>query len=69
MLRLANITATTLWPTGSGDGRSPSSRRKYGAKGVGFEIDPRLVEISWRIANGPGVPIASPCRRRLFEPT
>ena len=42
------------WSTTSGraTGACRSSRReKYGARGVGIEIDPRLVEISWRIAN------------------
>jgi len=53
MLRLANITADdVVYDLGSGDGRIPIiAAQKYGARGVGIEIDPRLVEISWRIAN------------------
>jgi len=53
MLRLANVTAAdVVYDLGSGDGRLPIiAAQKYGATGVGIEIDPRLVEISWRIAN------------------
>jgi predicted RNA methylase len=53
MLKLANVTADdVVYDLGSGDGRLPIiAAQKYGAKGVGIEIDPRLVEISWRIAN------------------
>lgn len=53
MLRLANVTADdVVCDLGSGDGRLPIiAAQKYGATGVGIEIDPRLVEISWRIAN------------------
>jgi len=53
MLRLADITENdVVYDLGSGDGRIPIiAAQKYGAKGVGIEIDPRLVEISWRIAN------------------
>ena len=53
MLRLANVTAgDVVYDLGSGDGRLPIiAAQKYGAAGVGIEIDPRLVEISWRIAN------------------
>ncbi len=53
MLRLANVTADdVVYDLGSGDGRLPIiAAQKYGATGVGIEIDPRLVEISWRIAN------------------
>ena len=53
MLRLANVTADdVVYDLGSGDGRLPIiAAQKYGARGVGIEIDPRLVEISWRIAN------------------
>jgi SAM-dependent methyltransferase len=53
MLKLANVTAEdVVYDLGSGDGRLPIiAAQKYGAKGVGIEIDPRLVEISWRIAN------------------
>jgi SAM-dependent methyltransferase len=53
MLRLAAVTADdVVYDLGSGDGRLPIiAAQKYGARGVGIEIDPRLVEISWRIAN------------------
>jgi SAM-dependent methyltransferase len=53
MLKLANVTADdVVYDLGSGDGRLPIiAAQKYGAKGVGIEIDPRLVEISWQIAN------------------
>ena len=53
MLRLATVTsADVVYDLGSGDGRVPIiAAQKYGATGVGIEIDPRLVEISWRIAN------------------
>ena len=53
MLQLANVTADdVVYDLGSGDGRLPIiAAQKYGARGVGIEIDPRLVEISWRIAN------------------
>ena len=53
MLRLANVTADdVVYDLGSGDGRLPIiAAQKYGARGIGVEIDPRLVELSWRIAN------------------
>jgi SAM-dependent methyltransferase len=53
MLRLANVTAAdVVYDLGSGDGRIPIiAAQKYGASAVGIELDPRLVEISWRIAN------------------
>jgi SAM-dependent methyltransferase len=53
MLKLADVTAKdVVYDLGSGDGRLPIiAAQKYGARGVGIEIDPRLVEISWRIAN------------------
>ena len=53
MLRLANVTAAdVVYDLGSGDGRLPIiAAQKYGARGIGIEIDPRLVELSWRIAN------------------
>ena len=53
MLRLANVTADdVVYDLGSGDGRLPIiAAQKYGARGIGIEIDPRLVELSWRIAN------------------
>ena len=53
MLQLAKVSPDdVVYDLGSGDGRLPIiAAQKYGAKGVGIEIDPRLVEISWRIAN------------------
>ncbi len=53
MLQLAKVTsADVVYDLGSGDGRIPIiASQKYGATGVGIEIDPRLVEIAWRIAN------------------
>jgi SAM-dependent methyltransferase len=53
MLKLANVAAEdVVYDLGSGDGRLPIiAAQKYGAKGVGIELDPRLVDISWRIAN------------------
>jgi SAM-dependent methyltransferase len=53
MLRLANVTADdVVYDLGSGDGRMLIiAAQKYGARGIGIEIDPRLVELSWRIAN------------------
>lgn len=53
MLRLANVTAKdVVLDLGSGDGRLPIiAAQKYGARGVGIELDPRLVELAWRIAN------------------
>ena len=53
MLRLANVTpADVVYDLGSGDGRIPIiAAQKYGAKAVGIEINPDLVEISWQIAN------------------
>ena len=53
MLKLAAVTPDdVVYDLGSGDGRIPIiAAQKYGARGVGIEIDPRLVEMSWRIAN------------------
>ena len=53
MLQLAGVTSTDIvYDLGSGDGRIPIiAAQKYGATGVGVEIDPRLVELSWRNAN------------------
>ena len=53
MLRLASVGADdVVYDLGSGDGRIPIiAAQKYGARGVGIEIDPKLVELSWRIAN------------------
>lgn len=53
MLQLAGVTANDIvYDLGSGDGRIPIiAAQKYGATGVGVEIDPRLVELAWRNAN------------------
>ena len=53
MLQLAGVTSKdVVYDLGSGDGRIPIiAAQKYGAAAVGIEIDPRLVERSWRIAN------------------
>jgi SAM-dependent methyltransferase len=52
MLKLANVTATdVVYDLGSGDGRILIlAAQKYGARGVGIEIDRRLVELSRQIA-------------------
>src|ERR671929_2221901 len=53
MLKLANVTSDdVVYDLGSGDGRIPIiAAQKYGARGIGIELDPKLVELSWRIAN------------------
>ncbi len=52
MLALAQVTTSdVVYDLGSGDGRIPIiAAQKYGARGVGIEIDPRLVELSRRTA-------------------
>ena len=53
MLQLAHVgSSDVVYDLGSGDGRIPIiAAQKYGARGVGIELDPNLVELSWRIAN------------------
>jgi SAM-dependent methyltransferase len=53
MLQLAKVTPDdVVYDLGSGDGRIPIiAAQKYGATGMGIEIDPLLVETAWRIAN------------------
>ena len=53
MLQLAGVGPDdVVYDLGSGDGRIPIiAAQKYGARAVGIELDPRLVELSWRIAN------------------
>lgn len=53
MLQMAGVgDGDVVYDLGSGDGRIPIiAAQKYGARGVGVELDPRLVELSWRIAN------------------
>ena len=52
MLTLAHVTPDDIvFDLGSGDGRIVVlAAQKYGARGVGIEIDPRLVEISRTVA-------------------
>jgi SAM-dependent methyltransferase len=52
MLRLAAVTpADVVYDLGSGDGRIVIlAAQKYGARGVGMELDARLVEISRQVA-------------------
>ena len=52
MLDLAGVTARdVVYDLGSGDGRIPIfAAQKYGARGVGIELDPRLVDISRSVA-------------------
>ena len=53
MLKLAKVGPDdVVYDLGSGDGRLPIiAAQKYGARGVGIELDPNLVELSWQIAN------------------
>jgi cyclopropane fatty-acyl-phospholipid synthase-like methyltransferase len=57
MLTLANVTpADVVMDLGSGDGRIPIlAAQKYGARGVGIEIDPALVILSRQNATDGGV--------------
>ena len=57
MLKLANVTgADVVLDLGSGDGRIPIiAAQKYGARGIGIEIDPRLVAQSTESARRAGV--------------
>lgn len=52
MLRLANVTAAdVVYDLGSGDGRIVMlAAQKYGARGVGIEIDPKLVSVARQVA-------------------
>lgn len=52
MLRLARVApADVVYDLGSGDGRIVIlAAQKYGARGVGIELDPRLVGISREVA-------------------
>lgn len=53
MLQLADVTAgDVVYDLGSGDGRIPIiAAQKYGARGLGIEINPSLVTQSWDNAN------------------
>jgi len=57
MLQLAGVTANdTVYDLGSGDGRIVVvAAQKYGARGVGVEIDPALVGISRQVARDAGL--------------
>jgi SAM-dependent methyltransferase len=57
MLELAHVTrADVVYDLGSGDGRIViSAAKKYGATGVGIEIDPALVKTARRNATAAGV--------------
>ena len=52
MLELAGVTQDdVVYDLGSGDGRIVIlAAQKYGARGVGIELDPKLVEISRQVA-------------------
>ncbi len=57
MLAFARLTPDdVVYDLGSGDGRIPiAAAVKYGARGVGLDIDPRLVELSKANARAAGV--------------
>jgi cyclopropane fatty-acyl-phospholipid synthase-like methyltransferase len=48
MLTLAKVTRDdVVYDLGCGDGRIPiAAARRYGAKGVGLDLDPSLVELA-----------------------
>jgi SAM-dependent methyltransferase len=57
MLAFAKVTSNdVVYDLGCGDGRIPiAAAKKYGAKGVGFDIDPSLVELAKLNAKAEGV--------------
>ena len=57
MLKLANVTANdVVYDLGSGDGRIPiAAAKKYGARGVGIELDPELIKTANKNAIKAGV--------------
>jgi precorrin-6B methylase 2 len=57
MLQLANVTrADVVYDLGSGDGRIViAAAREFGARGVGVEIDPKLIQESEENARSAGV--------------
>jgi predicted RNA methylase len=57
MLQLAHVTASdVVYDLGSGDGRIViAAAKKYGARGVGIELDPRLVAVARQAAVDNGV--------------
>jgi SAM-dependent methyltransferase len=52
MLELAEVTSNdVVYDLGSGDGRIVIiAAQKYGARGVGVELDPKLIEVSRQVA-------------------
>ena len=57
MLQAAEVKSSDIvYDLGSGDGRIPiTAATKYGARGVGIEIDPELVQIASGAARAAGV--------------
>lgn len=57
MLRLADVGANdVVYDLGSGDGRIPiAAARRFGARGVGIDLDPKLVAQATRSAQEAGV--------------
>jgi tRNA A58 N-methylase Trm61 len=57
MLTLAGVTSRdTVYDLGSGDGRIPiAAARDFGARGVGIELDPRLVAVARANAQAAGM--------------
>jgi SAM-dependent methyltransferase len=57
MLRMAEVKKDdVVYDLGSGDGRIViTAARRYGARGIGFEIDPKLVRLSRENAHRAGV--------------
>ena len=57
MLRLADVGANdVVYDLGSGDGRIPiTAARRFGARGVGIDLDPELVAQATRSAQAAGV--------------
>jgi hypothetical protein len=70
MLQMAEVTPRDLlWDLGSGDGRIViAAARDFGARGVGYEIDPALIRESRHLARRAGVASkAIFLERDLFE--
>src|SRR5262245_27634714 len=56
MLDMANVTSTdVVVDLGSGDGRTVIAAARRGAKAIGFEYNPELVELSRKLAKEGGV--------------
>src|SRR4029079_15886295 len=57
MLAFAKVTRDdAVYDLGCGDGRIPiAAAKKYGAKGVGFDLDPSLIELAKSNAKAAGV--------------